>query len=80
MMSNLESMEHMAARLRGTGGGEQANAVIDAGELINKAGGELDNRNAVSAIFHLAVALVGEKRALGLLSSPLIFTHPTKQE
>lgn len=59
----LETMEAMAARLSGTGGGAQAEAVIKAILLIKRAPGMLDAGNRTAALYHLAVALSGEAHA-----------------
>jgi hypothetical protein len=59
----IETLESMAKRLRGTGGGAQAEAVIEAIKAINGAAGILDVNNRTTAIYHLAVALSGDARA-----------------
>ena len=61
--SKLESMQEMAARLHGTGGGDQANAVIEAIGLIRAAPGILDANNRTTALWHLATALSGVRNA-----------------
>jgi hypothetical protein len=65
----VESMENMMARLRGTGGGSQAEAVIRAADQIRQTPGMLDANNAVAALVHIAVALVGERKAGNLILS-----------
>lgn len=62
-MSEFESMDSMAKRLSGTGGGAQAKAVIDAIEIIRKAPGMLDAENRTTALYHLAIALAGKNHA-----------------
>lgn len=62
-MVEFESMESMAKRLAGTGGGAQAKAVIAAINAIRKAEGTLDADNRMTAIYHLAVALAGNNHA-----------------
>lgn len=66
-MSEFESMNHMAKRLEGTGGGSQAEAVLAAAELINSARGILDRNNAESAIIHLAIEIAGKDHAADLI-------------
>lgn len=61
---NLETMESMTQRLRGTGGGAQADAVITAIKAIKGAAGMLDADNRATALYHLAVALSGESSAV----------------
>jgi len=60
----IETMEGMAKRLRGTGGGEQAEAVIKAIKAINSASGMLDAKNRTTALYHLAIALAGPRHAV----------------
>lgn len=62
-MIEFESMESMADRLAGKGGGSQANSVIEAAKLIKSAPGMLDAGNRAAAIYYLAVALAGEDHA-----------------
>ncbi len=68
-MTKFESMEDMARRLAGTGGGDQAKAVIDAAKLIRSAPGMLDSNNRVAAIYHLAVALAGVDHAASTIET-----------
>lgn len=59
----VETMEDMAKRLAGTGGGEQAKAVIEAIKGIRKAAGQLDAENTATALYHLAAALSNRDHA-----------------
>lgn len=63
VINHLESMHEMAERLHGTGGGEQANAVSEAIRIIRAAPGILDANNRTTALWHLAAALSGVRRA-----------------
>ncbi len=60
----IEMMGKMAQRLRGTGGGAQAEAVIKAIATIKSSPGMLDAGNRATAIYHLSVALSGEAHAV----------------
>lgn len=62
-MKKFESMDSIAQRLAGTGGGSQAKAVIEAIKLIQEAPGMLDAENRAAALYHLAVALSGKNHA-----------------
>ena len=65
----VESMENMVTRLRGTGAGSQAEAVIRAADQIRLAPGRLDASNAVAALHYLAAALVGDRKASNLIQA-----------
>lgn len=60
----VETMENMAKRLRGTGGGDQAKAVMKAIKAINSAPGMLDAKNRTAALYHLSRAISGPDRAV----------------
>ena len=55
-MNEFETMESMYSRLKGTGEGAQAEAVISSIKLIRKAPGVLDSTNVAVALYHIAIA------------------------
>lgn len=65
----FESLEDMRKRLGSSGAVEQIKAVEASIVLIREADGVLDYRNGRAAIYHFAVALVGERRAPEVLAS-----------
>lgn len=65
----FEPLEDMRKRLGSSGAVEQIKAVQKSIKLISSASGCLDHCNARAAIYHLAVALVGECYAPELLDS-----------
>lgn len=67
MKFEIESMENMCSRLRGTGGGEAAAAVAKAIKTIEPHGGRLDSMNRAAVLVHLAVALAGKEYAASAL-------------
>ncbi len=65
----FETIEDMARRLQGTGGGARALAVAEAIKTIKAAPGMLDRTNATTALYWLAVALHGADHATSLIAS-----------
>ena len=78
-MYEFESMEEMVVRLRGTSGSAQASAVVTSIKMIDGAAGVLDSTNAQAALYHLAVALVGQDHAAGLIENTAFLLYPEEE-
>jgi hypothetical protein len=79
-MNEFETMESMYSRLKGTGGGAQAEAVISSIKLIRKAHGVLDSTNVAVALYHIAIALVGNERARVALENTVGYLTPEEEK
>lgn len=77
MYEHIESMQEMRNRLGDSGASGQVKAVIAAIAVINKAGGQLDQGNRATALFHLAAALTGTKEsAVAALEDAVFIAQP----